>query len=227
MSAMKWDQTGEKLYETGVDKVGLYPQVNGAYPAGVPWNGVTAINDSPSGAEATKLYADNKVYLTMMSNEELGLTIEAYMYPDEFAKCDGSLEVTPGVYLGQQSRQSFGLVYRSLIGNDTESTDYGYKLHLVWGCLASPSETDHSTVNESPEAATFSWEVNTTPVEVSVKVDGEAVKPVASMTINSTTVDATKLAALEEIIYGSADAEARLPLPDEVIELMGDSTVSG
>jgi hypothetical protein len=215
MSKLVWDQTSERLYETGIEQVALYPQAAGAYPNGVAWNGITALNLTPSGAEPTPLYANNRKYLTMMSVEELGGTIEAYTYPDEWAECDGSATVTPGVFIGQQARKTFGLVGKTLIGNDTDGTKHGYKLHLVWGCLAAPSEQSNATVNDSPEAKTMSWEFSTTPVEVS------GYTPTSYMCIDSTKVDAEKLAALEKILYGEGDTEARLPLPDEVVTTMG------
>jgi hypothetical protein len=219
-----WDKTGERLYETGVSQGVLYPiQTGGVYTKGVAWNGLSSVTESPSGAEASPVYADNIKYLNLMSAEEFGGTIEAYMAPDEFAECDGSVEVAPGVYAGQQSRKVFGLSYKTLLGNDVDSNDYGYKLHLVYGALASPSEKGYSTVNDSPEALSLSWEFSTTPVEVTTEVNGKKLKPVALLTFDSTKVDATKLAALEAILYGSDDGdgtEARLPLPDEVIELM-------
>lgn len=214
MAKLEWDLTGERLYETGVDHVVLYPQEAGAYPKGVAWNGVTAITESPSGAEATPLYADNIKYLNLMSTEELGLSIEAYQSPEEFDACDGSLSVAAGVNIGQQDRTQFGLAYRTVIGNDVKSNNYGYALHLVYGGLAAPSEKAHNTINDSPEATTLSWEVSTTPVNVT------GYKPTASIEIDSTKADPTKLAALEAILFGSEEAEARLPLPDEVIELM-------
>ena len=214
MSVIKWDQTGEKLYETGVDRGVLYPQVSGAYPKGVPWNGLTAFNESPSGAEPSPLYADNIKYLNLMSTEEYGFTIEAYMYPEEFGECDGSAAVASGVYIGQQARKAFGFSCRTLVGNDVENNEHGYKLHLVYGALANPSEKAYSTVNDSPEAITFSWECSTTPVEV------PGFKPTACITIDSTKCDADKLTALEAILYGSESEEARLPLPSEVITLM-------
>lgn len=215
MTKLVWDQTTEKLYETGIEQVALFPQVSGAYPKGVAWNGITALNLSPSGAEPTPLYANNKKYLTLMSVEELGGTIEAYMYPDEWAECDGSAELVTGVYLGQQPRKTFGLVGKTLIGNDSEGTKFGYKLHLVYGGLASPSEMSNSTINDNPEARTMSWEFSTTPVNVT---GHEATSYIC---IDSTKVDAGKLAALEAILYGSDSEEARLPLPDEIAELMG------
>lgn len=215
MTKLVWDQTTEKLYETGIEQVALFPQVSGEYPKGVAWNGITALNLSPSGAEPTPLYANNKKYLTLMSVEELGGTIEAYMYPDEWAECDGSAELVAGVYLGQQPRKTFGLVGKTLIGNDSEGTKYGYKLHLVYGGLASPSEQSNSTVNDNPEAKTMSWEFSTTPVAVT---GHEATSYIC---IDSTKVDAGKLAALEAILYGAEAEEARLPLPDEIAQIMG------
>lgn len=217
MSKLVWDQAGERFYETGVSQGVLYVQEGGAYPKGVAWNGLTAITESPSGAEATPLYADDIKYLNLMSAEEFGATIEAYTYPDEFMACDGSAALTEGVYIGQQTRKAFGLCYRTVLGNDTDSNGYGYKLHLIYGAMAAPSEKAYATINDSPEAVTFSWEVTTTPVSV------EGFKPTASVTIDSKKVNAEKLAALEAILYGSDDAEARLPLPDEIITLMGEA----
>ena len=215
MSKLVWDKTGERLYETGVKQGVLYPMDDkGAYPKGVAWNGLTNVTESPSGAEATALYADDIKYLNLMSNEEFGGTIEAYTYPDEFAECDGSAALVTGVYIGQQARKTFGFCYRTTLGNDVESNAHGYKLHLVYGALASPSEKAYATINDSPEAITFSWEFSTTPVNVT------GFKPTASITIDSTKVDAEKLAALEAILYGEAEAEARLPLPDEVAQVM-------
>lgn len=215
MSKLVWDQTGERLYETGVKQGVLYPQAaGGTYPKGVPWNGLTNVTESPSGAEATPLYADDIKYLNLISTEELGGTIEAYTYPDEFAECDGSASLTEGVYIGQQPRKTFGFCYRTTLGNDVSNNNYGYKLHLVYGALASPSEKAYSTINDSPEAITFSWEFSTTPVNVT------GFKPTASITIDSTKVNTEKLAALEVILYGDADNEARLPLPDEVAQIM-------
>mgnify|MGYP001771235972 FL=1 len=214
MSRLVWDQTGERLYETGVKYGVLYVQEGAAYPKGVAWNGLTAVTESPSGAEATALYADDIKYLNLMSAEEFGATIEAYTYPDEFMACDGSASLSEGVYIGQQARKSFGLCYRTTIGNDVVNNDYGYKLHLIYGALASPSEKAYSTINDSPEAITFSWEVSTTPVNVTGH------KPTACLTIDSTKVAPEKLAALEDILYGKNEAEARLPLPDEVVQIM-------
>ena len=222
MSKLIWDKTGERLYETGVDHGVLYPVgANGTYPKGVAWSGLSAVTESPSGAEANNIYADNIKYLSLMSAEEFGATIEAYTYPDEFAVCDGTAEIAKGVTVGQQSRKMFGFSYRTIIGNDTDDAEHGYKLHLIYGAKASPSEKNYQTVNDSPEAISLSWEVTTTPVEISA-VDpstGKAFKPTASLTIDSTKVDAEKLKAFEEILYGSEDKEARLPLPNEVIEL--------
>lgn len=215
MSKLVWDKTGERLYETGVKQGVLYPQAaGGTYPKGVAWNGLTNITETPSGAEATALYADDIKYLNLISTEELGGTIEAYTYPDEFAECDGSAALTAGVYIGQQNRKTFGLCYRTTLGNDVDSNAYGYKLHLVYGALAAPSEKAYATINDSPEAITFSWEFSTTPVNVS------GFKPTANIVIDSTKVDAEKLAALEKILYGDGETEARLPLPDEVAQVM-------
>lgn len=214
MSKLVWDATGERFYETGVKMGVLYVQEAGVYPKGVVWNGLTAVTESPSGAEATPLYADDIKYLNLMSNEEFGATIEAYTYPDEFAVCDGSASLAEGVYIGQQSRKAFGMCYRTVVGNDVSNNDYGYKLHLIYGALAAPSEKAYATINDSPEAITFSWEVTTTPVNVTGH------KPTASITIDSTKVDKAKLEALEAILYGSESEEARLPLPDEIAELM-------
>ena len=217
MSKLIWDQTGESLYETGVKYGVLYVQEGTTYPKGVVWNGLTAVTESPSGAEATPLYADDTKYLNLISNEEFGATIEAYTYPDEFAVCDGSAELARGIYIGQQARKTFGLCYRTALGNDTENNDYGYKLHLIYGAVAAPSEKAYATINDSPEAITFSWEVNTTPVNVTGH------KPTASLTIDSTKVDAAKLEELETILYGSENTEARLPLPDEIAELFAEA----
>lgn len=217
MSKITWDNTGERFYETGVKNGVLYPiQTGGVYSKGVAWNGLTAVTESPSGAEATALYADDIKYLNLLSNEEFGATIEAYTYPDEFAECDGSAALTTGVMIGQQKRKTFGLCYKTTLGNDVDGNDYGYKLHLIYGCLAAPSEKAYATINDSPEAITFSWEVTTTPVNVT------GFKPTSQITIDSTKADKTKLAALEAVLYGSDDEnkEARLPLPDEVAELM-------
>lgn len=215
MSKLVWDKTGERLYETGVKQGVLYPQAaGGTYPKGVAWNGLTNITESPSGAEATALYADDIKYLNLVSAEELGGTIEAYTYPDEFAECDGSAALTEGVFIGQQDRKTFGLCYRTTLGNDVDSNGHGYKLHLIYGALAAPSEKAYATINDSPEAITFSWEFKTTPVNVAGH------KPTASITIDSTKVSETKMAALEKVLYGDNDVEARLPLPDEVVQIL-------
>lgn len=215
MPKLTWDNTGERIFETGVKQGVLYPiQSDGKYTKGVAWNGLTAVTESPSGAEATALYADDIKYLNLLSNEEFGATIEAYTYPDEFAECDGSAELATGVMIGQQKRKIFGLCYRTTIGNDVDGNDHGYKLHLVYGCLAAPSEKAYSSINDSPDAITFSWEVSTTPVNVA------GFKPTSQITIDSTKADPTKLAALEAILYGSESTEAKLPLPDEVATTM-------
>lgn len=224
---LKWDDTGARLYETGVRQGVLYVQAqNGTYPEGVAWNGLTGVTESPSGAEANAQYADDIKYLNLYSKEEFGATVEAFTYPEEFAECDGSAEPATGLYIGQQNRKSFGFSYRTVLGNDVAGEEYGYKLHLIYGCKASPSEKSYSTINDSPEAITFSWEVTTTPVNV------EGHKPTATLTIDSTMVDADKLAALEAILYGT-DGEgstqgttAKLPLPDEVIAMFADDTTS-
>ena len=218
MSKIVWDKTGERYYETGVKNGVLYLLGEGnAYTKGVAWNGLTAVTESPSGAEASPLYADDIKYVNLMSAEEFGATIEAYTYPEEFAECDGSASIATGVYIGQQKRKTFGLSYRTVVGNDVDNNDYGYKLHLIYGALAAPSEKAYATINDSPEAITFSWEVTTTPVEV------EGFKPTASVTIDSTKCDEAKLKALEAILYGSETEEARLPLPSEVAEIMGEA----
>lgn len=225
MSKIVWDKTGERLYETGVKNGVLYLQTNGVYDNGVAWNGLTAVTESPSGAEATALYADDMKYLNLYSAEEFGATIEAYTYPDEFAECDGSKELVDGVVIGQQTRKAFGLCYRTVIGNDTDGEAHGYKLHIIYGAMASPSEKAYATINDSPEAITFSWEVTTTPVNVT------GAKPTASVVIDSTKADPTKLAALEVILYGkdpttdggNDGVAPRLPLPDELKTLMTKS----
>lgn len=222
MARLTWDNTGERFYETGVKQGVLYPlQDSGKYDKGVAWNGLTAITESPSGAEATALYADDIKYLNLLSTEEFGATIEAYTYPDEFAECDGSAALADGVMLGQQKRKTFGLCYKTTIGNDTDGNDHGYKLHLIYGCLAAPSEKAYATINDSPEAITFSWEVSTTPVNVA------GFKPTSQITIDSTKIaegKKAKLTELEDILYGkdgTGDGQtgavvARLPLPDEI-----------
>lgn len=214
MSKLVWDLTGERLYETGVKNGVLYPMTDaGTYDTGVAWNGLTAVTESPSGAEATALYADDMKYLNLYSAEELGGTIEAYMYPPEFAKCNGEEDLVAGVTIGQQKRSAFGLCYRTVVGNDVSSNDYGYKLHLIYGAMASPSERAYATVNDSPEAITFSWEFTTTPVAV------EGFKPTSLVTIDSTKLDEAgkaKLAELETMLYGGDDAEPTLPLPSAI-----------
>ena len=219
MAKLVWDETGKRLYETGVSKGVLYPQSSGTYPNGVAWNGLTAVTESPSGAEATPLYADNIKYLNLFSAEEFGATIEAYTYPDEFMACDGSAQIAKGAYIGQQNRKQFGMCYKTLLGNDVDANDHGYKLHIIYGAMASPSEKAYATVNDSPEAITFSWEVTTTPVNVT------GYEPTASIVIDSTKCDPTKLADLEEILYGSAEEEPRLPLPNEIVTVLGAAGV--
>lgn len=214
MPRLTWDDLGKRFYETGVKQGVLYPQVGGAYPKGVAWNGLTAVTESPSGAEPTPLYADDIKYLELTSNEEFGCTIEAYTYPDEFKVCNGEATLVEGVTIGQQTRVPFGFCYKTVLGNDEKKNDYGYKLHLVYGATASVSEKAFQTINDSPEAITFSWEVTTTPVAV------KGFKPTAILTIDSTTIAAEKLTALEDILYGKEEAEARLPLPDEIAELV-------
>lgn len=210
MSKLVWDQSGERFYETGVKNGVLYIPTSGVYSKGVAWNGLTAVTESPSGAEPTALYADDIKYLSLMSAEEFGATIEAYTYPEEFGECDGSASLAAGVSIGQQARKTFGLSYKTTIGNDVDGNEHGYKLHLIYGCLAAPSEKAYSTINDSPEAITFSWEVTTTPVNVTGH------KPTACITIDSTKADPTKLATLEAKLYGSESTEASLPLPDEI-----------
>ena len=217
MAKLVWDKTGDRLYETGVKNGVLYIPTAGVYSKGVAWNGLTAVTESPSGAEATALYADDTKYLSLMSAEEFGATIEAYTYPDEFAACDGSAELADGVMIGQQKRSVFGLCYKTTIGNDTEGNDHGYKLHIIYGAQAKPSERAYASINDSPEAITFSWEITTTPVNVT------GAKPTASLVIDSTKADPSKLAALEDILYGKDGepaSEPRLPLPDEIKSLM-------
>lgn len=225
MSKLVWDKTGERYYETGVKQGVLYPiQKDGTYSLGVAWNGLTAVTESPSGAEATPLYADDIKYLNLMSAEEFGATIEAYTYPDEFADCDGSAPLAAGVMAGQQTRKTFGLCYRTVFGNDVDGNNHGYKLHIIYGALAAPSEKAYATINDSPEAIIFSWEVTTTPVNVT------GFKPTSTIVIDSTKADSTKLAALEDILYGkdptteggSDGVTPRLPLPDEIVTIMGD-----
>lgn len=222
MAKIVWDKTGEKIYETGVKNGVLYlPDETGAYNTGVAWNGLTTVTESPSGAEATPLYADDIKYAELLSAEEFGATVECYTYPDEFAECDGSAEPTPGVTIGQQNRKTFGLCYRTTLGNDVKGNEYGYKLHLIYGAKAAPSEKAYSTINDSPEAITFSYEVTTTPVNVT------GYKPTASLIVDSTKVKPENLQKLEDVLYGKdgaaesgANLEPRLPLPDEVISII-------
>lgn len=212
---LKWDQTGERIYETGVSNGVLYVQkANGSYDNGVAWNGLSTVTESPSGAESNAIYADNIKYLALTSAEEFGATVEAYTYPDEFAECDGSAEVADGVMIGQQDRKAFGMAYKTIVGNDTEKNAHGYKLHMIYGATAAPSEKGYSTVNDSPEPITLSWELSTTPVEVT------GYKPTATLVIDSTKANSEKLKALEDILFGSDGTEARLPMPNEVISLM-------
>ena len=221
MSKLVWDNTGKRLYETGVSKGVLYIPTGGVYSKGVAWNGLTAVTESPSGAEATPLYADDIKYLNLMSNEEFGATIEAYMSPEEFDQCDGTASLATGVSIGQQKRKTFGMAYKTTIGNDVDGNDYGYKIHLIYGALAAPSEKAYSSINDSPEAMTLSWEVSTTPVTV------DGFKPTATVVIDSTKADPTKLAALEAILFGSEEKEARLPFPDEIVSIIGTTSVPG
>lgn len=227
MSVLEWDKTGERRYETGVDKGVLYlPDPSGIYDTGFAWNGLTTVTESPSGAESTKQYADNTTYLTLTSAEEFGATVEAFMYPNEFAQCDGTAEVSPGIYLGQQNRTPFGLCYRSRVGNDLQGADFGYKLHLIYNAKAAPSERAFSTINDSPEAITFSWELTTVPVYTGV-IEGTEYKPTASITIDSTKVDADALENLEALLYGTIGTDPSLPTPAEVIALFeGTITVA-
>lgn len=215
MSKLVWDQIGERLYETGVKNGVLYPtDANGAYSKGVAWNGLTSISENPSGADSNPIYADDIKYLDLRSKEEFGATIEAYTYPDEFAICDGSAELTDGVMIGQQTRKPFGLCYRTAIGNDVDFDDHGYKLHIVYGATASPSSRQYQTINDNPEAITFSWEVTTTPVNV------EGKKPTATLVIDSTKVGEEGMTALKNVLYGTENSDPRLPLPDEIVSII-------
>lgn len=215
MSKLVWDQSGKRLYETGVDHGVLYPiQTGGVYSKGVAWNGLTAVTESPSGADVNDIYADNMKYLGLVGAEKFGATVEAYTYPDEFAECDGSVELVKGATIGQQNRKVFGMVYRTVVGNDVDGNEHGYKLHLIYGATAAPSEKAYNTINEDPEAITFSWELSTTPVNVT------GYKPTASLTIDSTKADPAKLAELEKILFGDTETEPRLPLPDEIAQLL-------
>lgn len=221
MAVLTWDQVGERLYETGIDRCVLYiPDNTGDYVDGYAWNGLTNVTESPTGAEANPQYADNIKYLNLVSAEEFGATIEAFTYPDEFAQCDGTATPEPGISIGQQSRTPFGLCYRTRVGNDVDGTDHGYKLHLIYGALAAPSEKAYATINDSPEAISFSWEISTTPVLV------PGYKPTAQMVIDSTKVDADALAILEDILYGDEGEDPRLPLPEEVLDLFVGTTTS-
>lgn len=224
MAALTWDTIGERFYETGVDHAVLYPaNTNGTYPTGVAWNGITSINQAPSGADSNPQYADNIKYIDLTSAEEFGGTIEALTYPEEFGECDGSAIAKPGVILGQQERKMFGLSYRTKIGNDTEGQDHAYKLHLIYGAKVSPTDKSYNTVNDSPEAITFSWEFNTTPVPVNATgAGGKKYRPVSHIEIDSRTADPTKLRALENKLYGGEEGEASLPLPDEVISMFNE-----
>lgn len=212
---LNWDQVGERLYQTGVDRGVIYPQVGAAYPKGAAWNGLISVTKSPSGAEPTPLYANNSKYLNLMSVEELGGSIEAYTYPEEFAACNGKGQLVPGVRIGQQKRVPFGFCYRNLIGSDADGTTHGYQLNIIYGVMVSPSEESDSTVNDSPEAKTMSWEFATTPIAVA------GFEPTSLIEIDSTAVDADKLTELENILYGSGETDARLPLPNEIAEIMG------
>ena len=215
MAKIVWDESGKRTYETGVRKGVLYLQdTQGAYTKGVAWNGLTAVTESPSGAEPTALYADDIKYLELFSAEEFGATIEAYTYPAEFEKCDGSASLGTGVTIGQQDRATFGLCYRTVLGNDVKGSEFGYKLHLIYGAKAKPSEKGYQTINDSPEAITFSWEISTTPVNVA------GFKPTACVTIDSTKIEPDKLAQIETLLYGDTSAEAKLPLPDEIATIV-------
>lgn len=228
MTQITWDKQGERLFETGIDHGVLYiPDETGAYENGYAWNGLTSVSESPSGAEANAQYADNIKYLNLISNEEFGATIEAFTYPDEFAQCDGTA-VIDGVQLAQQTRRSFGFSYRTLIGNDLVGTDYGYKLHLIYGCDAAPSEKSRSTVNDSPEAATFSWEISTTPAQVTGNnpITGKPFRPTSHLTIDSTQVAADRLKELEDILYGTPGVDPRMPTPNEVLAMISGSVAT-
>lgn len=215
MPRLTWDGIGERLFETGVEKGVLFPYENNEYSKGVAWNGLVSVSENPSGAENTNLWADNIKYLNLISAEDYSSTIEAYTSPDEFAECDGRKSIAKGVTIAQQKRKAFGFSYVTKVGNDTDSSDHGYKIHLIYGCHAAPSSKDYNTINDSPEAITLSWEVSTTPIDVPGN------KPTAHITIDSTTVDAAKLKTFEDILYGSENAESRLPLPTEIISHFG------
>lgn len=210
-----WNETGKRYYEAGVKNGVLYVQnTDGSYPKGVAWNGLINVNEKPSGAEATPLYADDTKYVELQSKEDFGATIEAYTYPDEFEACDGSAEIAEGIKIGQQSRNTFGMCYRTVIGNDIEGNNHGYKLHIIYGCKAAPSEKAYQTINDSPEAITFSWEVTTTPVAVT------GYEPTSSLVIDSRTVSPENLAKIEEALYGTESTDAYLPLPDAIVALL-------
>ncbi len=214
MPKLEWDKSGEKLYETGVKNCALYVFKNNAYDKGIAWNGITGITESPSGAEASPLYADDIKYLNLISNEDFGATLEAYTYPKEFEECDGTAEISKGVSIGQQNRKTFGLVYKTTLGNDVDGNSHGYKIHVIYGCLAAPSEKAYASINDSPEAITFSWELSTTPVEVN------GFKPTSTITIDSTKIEAEKLKKLEDKLYGSETGDATLLLPNEIMTLL-------
>lgn len=222
MAKIVWDETGKRFYETGVDRGVFYPKSGDSYGKGVAWNGLTKVSESPSGGEATALYADNIKYLNLVSAEDFSATIEAYTYPDEFTACDGTAQLATGVTIGQQTRKTFGFTYRTLMGNDNDNTDYGYKIHIVYNCLAKPSSKDYSTVNDSPEAISFSWEVSTTPVSI------DGYRPTATITIDSTKIDKDKMKKLEDVLYGTdgtgsgntGATEPKLPLPSEIVTLL-------
>lgn len=221
MAKIVWDKAGDRTYETGVDHGVLYPAVDGEYPEGFAWNGLTTVTESPSGAEASPQYADNIKYLNLVSAEEFGGTIEAFTYPKEFEACDGTKEIAPGIIVGQQNRQLFGLSYRTKVGNDTVGQDFGYKIHLVYGALAAPSEKAYASVNDSPEAIAFSWEITTTPVDVPL----EGFRPTATLVLDSRTIDKDDLKSLEDLLYGTTSGTPELPLPADIIALVGPASV--
>ena len=218
---LKWDEDGKRLYETGVDRGVVYPMVKGAYPKGAAWDGLIKVSEAPTGAEPTALWANNHKYGELMSDEQFAGTIEAYIYPDEFAECNGLREMVPGVRISQQSRTPFGLTYRNIIGNDEKKNEYGYRIHLVYGALAKPAQKERNTVNDSPEAGAMSFEFTTTPVVI------DGFKPSAHIEIDSTTLDPAKLKSLEEMLYGSGETEAKLPLPNELATLLGYTQAAG
>jgi hypothetical protein len=219
VGVLTWDQTGERLYETGVDRGVLFRITDGVYDTGFAWNGLTTVTEAPTGAEASAQYADNIKYLNLMSLEEFAGTIEAFTYPDEFAECDGSAQPETGVYVGQQTRKPFGLCYRTRLGNDEEGNDFGYKLHMVWGATAAPSEKAFATINDSPEAINFSWEFWTTPVAFATDGDYADLKPASYMCVDSTKVASADLAELEDFLYGTVSTDPSLPTPDEVLAI--------